>query len=86
MDRGDQIREAQQRKNAGRMLSCDLGQARCIRAGQRSIQIQSNTLGRLWVPLEALHPSSEVVGLGTAGALRVRAWWAADKRLVKAGG
>jgi len=79
-ERGDRLRDAQQRRVELRQSAVSLGFASVLRAGKHQIQVQT-LRGRLWVPVEALHPSTGVRGLGDSGTLVVRLWWARAKRL-----
>lgn len=77
-----EIRSAQQALQLQKMSAVDLGFAKCVRLGLRFLQAQSKTLGRIWIPLEAIHPTSDVHDLKSQGNLRVRRWWAAERRFV----
>lgn len=53
-----------------------MGHVKCVREGRLSFQVQSLSLGRIWLPREAMHPHSDVWKRGDEGELRVRRWWA----------
>lgn len=76
----DKINAARQKRFADRKDPFDLGFGKCVRAGARSIQIQTAHHGRIWVPRTELHPSSAVHVVGEEGAVRVRLSWAKEKR------
>lgn len=75
----DEVRKAKQFKAREVYKPFEVGRARCIREGTRSIQCQSLTLGRFWIPREALHPTSTVHSRGDDGMLVVRLQWARDQ-------
>lgn len=74
--------EERQRARLDKQRAIDTGFASVIRETAEQIQIQSSTLGRVWILKQAIHPDSSIRRLGEAGTLRIRKWYA-DLRRIK---
>jgi hypothetical protein len=83
VDRVLSLAQSKQRRSEQQMSAFELGLADCLRVGASALQFQTARFGRIWVPREAIHPTSEVRTLRGLGTLRVRLWWAKQKHLIE---